>query len=73
MQCEMLLSYYCKSDLFHVLLCLNVKLIVFSSDSLVVTKSHVCCYQLGGAGKDCIGILLGLNFSDIAGGVSHHA
>ena len=40
--------------------------------SLVVTKLHVC-HQLRGAGQDRVRILIGLNFSGSAGGVSDHA
>ena len=39
---------------------------------LVATKSHAC-YLLGGSGWDWVRILLGLNFSGSAGGVSGHA
>ena len=39
---------------------------------LVATKSHAF-YLLGGTGWDWVRLLVGLNFSDSAGGVSGHA
>ena len=59
----------------HILVCLQEFVMQLSSSgSLVCLKATTsnACYLLAGAGWDWVRILLELNFSGIAGGVSVH-